>query len=146
MVALIWGLDIARESGHKTAPDCRRCSQIEDEDILAQWGCGCEAVEPVWSDTCGDCDGVGCDVCGGSGERGWRRCPQGVLAAEPMQAARVMAAMSAYQQLDARQTWPVAGGTLDQSESFWQFVQCADRARGGWERMRSEKGGDNGGQ
>ena len=143
MVALVWGLDAARKGGNKHVPRCgRRCRQIDDDEILAGWGCSRAAEEPVWSDVCGRCEGEGCEDCGGTGELQHYRCPQRVVESYGKASRSVSNALQSYMQLSSRNVQPCAGGSSDQPISWWNFVQAVDASRGTWERAADSEGSD----
>jgi len=60
---------------------------------------------------CGQCDGAGCDSCGEVGRHIVKSCPRKLIDGE-------MWSMIGDFSISNDGLWPVAGGTLDQTQSF----------------------------
>ena len=68
-----------------------------------------------------------------------KRCPSAILSAAPAHEVQpILMAMQLYNQYDARQALPAAGGWLDQSPTFLALVSLVDGERAYWDRQREK--------
>lgn len=87
--------------------DCQRC--LTNEGLSRDWGCKEETPHELDRIPC--CSQSSCHRCEGSGFYKLRRCPRQILPGDIMQILRYVA-------MARDGLWPVAGGSLAQSQSF----------------------------
>lgn len=88
------------------------CSQCTDSRLRKDWGCDQPTPHEIDRYPC-PCSGLdsGCNRCSGSGMATLHTCPNRIVDRQTMAVIR-------YVGLAKEGTWPVAGGSLDQSQSF----------------------------
>lgn len=144
-VAKIWGAPVARRL-HHPLPDCRKCREPRCGDLRKQWGCDAPTDEPVFSITCGVCNGNGCPPhegewtdpnrapCDGGHVR-YYRCMSAILAHAPQW---LLDFLDAYRMLDQHGVLPVAGGYMNQTALFADACSVLSSEVGDWARLESE--------
>lgn len=108
--------------------------------MAEQWGCDGPVAQPVFVTSCSACAGGNpdCAKCGGKGEVPHYRCPGRLLEEAGALGGEAAAAFRVWQQYDARNALPVAGGLLDQAAPFVAACEVLDFERG-WHRSREEE-------